>query len=299
VARTSVAYPGQIKPRVMGILAALRLPSVLAVAFLLAYLLFTLFPIYWIVVSSLKLRVDTLTLPPTLLFIPNFSAYENIFAFQFFHRFLLNTVIVAISTTAIALAVGSPAAYAIDRYPFRFSNMIVYAMLATRMIFPIVYAIPFFVLYHRLGELTGFRLLDTQIGLIIAHTTFSLPYALWIMSGFFSGIPTEIDDAAMVDGCSRFGAFWRVILPLTAPGLGAAAIFIILLSWNEFLFALVLAGGQAKTLTVAASQLITQISIEWNQLCAVGTVTILPLLAVFSLIYQYLAKGMVAGATKG
>jgi multiple sugar transport system permease protein len=265
----------------------------LAFGFLGFYLLVSLFPIYWIIISSIKTRVDTLAMPPVWFFRPTFKAYLDVFVFESYGKYFFNTTVIALSTTIISLAVGSMAAYVMDRYRLRFSDLIAYSLLATRMIFPIVYAIPLFLLFRDLG------LLDTHIGLIIAYTTFSLPYAVWIMSGFFAAVPREIDEAAMVDGCSRFGAYCRVILPLTAPGLAAATIFILLLSWNEFLFALVLAGGgKAKTLPVAAAQLIGQREIEWNALCAVSTATIVPLLAFFSLVHKYLLRGMIAGAVK-
>jgi multiple sugar transport system permease protein len=257
------------------------------------YLLIVLFPIYWIVVSSFKYPVDTLAVPPLFLFTPTLDAYLNVFAFNFYARYFLNSVIVAVGTTVIALAFGSLAAYALDRLRFRFSDLIAYILLTTRMIFPIVYAIPLFRLMQSVG------LLESQIGLIIAYTTFSLPYAVWIMQGFFNGIPTDLDDAAMIDGCSRFGAFWRVILPITAPGLAAASIFVLMLAWNEFLFALVLAGaGQAKTLPVAAAQLIGQREIQWNELCAVATATIVPMIFFFILVQKHLIRGMIAGAVK-
>lgn len=276
-----------------GRLRRLRPSAILAFAFLAAYLLWSLFPIYWIIISSIKTRVDTLAMPPVWLFRPTLNAYKQVFVFERYGRYFFNTTVIALSTTLISLAVGSMAAYVIDRYRFRFSDLIAYSLLATRMIFPIVYAIPLFLLFRDLN------LLDTHIGLIIAYTTFSLPYAVWIMSGFFAAVPREVDEAAMVDGCSRFGAFCRVILPLTAPGLAAATIFILLLAWNEFLFALVLAGGgKAKTLPVAAAQLIGQREIEWNALSAVSTATIVPLLLFFALVHKYLLRGMIAGAVK-
>jgi multiple sugar transport system permease protein len=271
----------------------LRPSAVAAFLFLGGYLLLSLFPIYWIIISSFKTRVDTLAMPPVWFFRPTLKAYLSVFVFENYGRYFFNTTVIAASTTTISLAVGSMAAYVIDRYRFRFSDLIAYALLATRMIFPIVYAIPLFLLFRDLG------LLDTHVGLIIAYTTFSLPYAVWIMSGFFAAVPKEIDEAAMVDGCSRFKAFRRVILPLAAPGLAAASIFILLLAWNEFLFALVLAGGgTAKTLPVAAAQLIGQREIEWNALCAVSTATIVPLLFFFGLVHKYLLRGMIAGAVK-
>lgn len=263
------------------------------IGFLLLYLVVTLFPIFWIVISSVKRSVDTLAMPPVWWFQPTLNAYLQVFVFENYGRYFFNTTVIALATTVISLAVGSMAAYVIDRYRFRFSDVIAYALLSTRMIFPIVYAIPLFLLYRDLN------LLDTHVGLVIAYTTFSLPYAVWIMAGFFAAVPREVDEAAMVDGCSRFGAFYRVILPLTAPGLAAASIFILLLAWNEFLFALVLAGGgTAKTLPVAAAQLIGQREIEWNALCAVSTATIVPLLVFFGLVHKYLVRGMIAGAVK-
>lgn len=275
-------------------LAWLRPGNVVDFLFLGFYLFVALFPIYWIIVGSFKTPLDTLAIPPVWLFQPTLRAYQNIFVLENYGLYFLNTLVIAFGTTGIALSLGSLAAYALDRYPFRFRNVIAYALLGTRFLFPIIYAIPLFQLFNRVG------LLDTRTGLIIAYTTFSLPYAVWIMQGFFAGIPTDLDDAARIDGCSRFGAFWRVILPISAPGLGAAAIFIILLAWNEFLFALILAGGgMARTLPVAASLLVGQRQIEWNELCAVATATIVPLLVFFGLLQRHLIRGMVAGAVKG
>ncbi len=270
-----------------------QLSSVLISLILGFYLCLVLFPIYWIIVSSFKFPVDTLAVPPLWFFTPTLEAYVNIFAVNNYLRFFLNSAIVAVGTVTIALSCGSLAAYALDRLPFRFSGLVSYALLTTRMIFPIVYAIPLFNLMRHAN------LLETRTGLIIAYTTFSLPYAVWIMQGFFNGIPVELDEAAMIDGCSRFSAFWRVIVPVAGPGLASASIFILMLAWNEFLFALVLAGGgAAKTLPVAAAQLIGQREIQWNELCAVATVTIIPMAIFFILFQKHLIKGMIAGAIK-
>ena len=270
-----------------------RVSSVLIFLLLSGYLVVVLFPIYWIVVSSFKIPVDTLAIPPVWFFTPTLDAYLNVFALNYYLRYFLNSAIVSAGTVAIALSFGSLAAYALDRVRFRFSGLVSYGLLTTRMIFPIVYAIPLFSLMQRAG------LLETRTGLIIAYTTFSLPYAVWIMQGFFNGIPTELDEAAMIDGCSRFGAFRRVILPVAGPGLAAASIFILMLAWNEFLFALILAGGgEAKTLPVAAGQLIGQREIQWNELCAVATATIVPMVFFFILFQRHLIKGMIAGAVK-
>lgn len=272
----------------------LRPAMVALFLFLAAYLLVVLFPIYWIIVTSFKVPKDALAIPPVWFFKPGLNAYLDVFALKNYLHYFMNSVIVAIGTTVIALAFGSLSAYALDRFRFPFSDLVSYALLATRMIFPIVYAVPLFQLMNTLG------LLDTPFALIIAYTTFSLPYAVWIMQGFFNGIPTDLDDAAMIDGCSRFGAFWRVILPLVAPGLAAASIFVLMLAWNEFMFALILAGGgEGKTLPVAAALLVGgQQEIEWDQLCAVATATIVPMVVFFFLVQKHLVKGMIAGAVK-
>ncbi len=211
----------------------------MAYAFLGGFLVVTLCLLYRIIVSSVTTRPDTLALPPVWMFAPTLEAYQRVFVDEQYGRYFLNATVIAAGTTRISLAVGSMAAYVLERLRFRLWNLFAYA------------------------------LLDTHLGLIIVYTTFSLPYAVWIMAGFFAAVLREIDEAAMVDGCSRFGAFCRVILPLAAPGV-AAAIYILLLSWNKFIFALVLVGGGvAKTLPVAVAQRIGQREIQWNELCGV------------------------------
>jgi ABC-type glycerol-3-phosphate transport system permease component len=270
-------------------LAAPRPGTALTVAFLGGYLVLSLFPIFWIVVSSFKTRVDTLALPPVWLFRPTLDAYLRVFVFEYYYRYFFNTTVIALGTTVIALGLGSMAAYVIDRYPFRFSHLIAYALLGTRMIFPIVYAIPLFLLFRDVD------LLDTHLGLVIAYSTFSLPYAVWIMSGFFAAVPTEIDEAAMVDGCSRFGAFCRVILPLTAPirrrrpsSSSPARLERVPLRPDPY------RRRPGEDAPVAA-QLIGQRRSR-NELCAVPTATIVPCWS-SALVHKYLVR-MIAGAVK-
>ena len=197
--RLDLGIAGQESP-LQGAVPRPRPASLLAYVFLGGFLVAMLFPIYWIIVSSVKTRIDTLALPPVWLFAPTLEAYRRVFIDEHYGRYFVNTAVIAAATTLISLAVGSMAAYVLDRFRVRFSNLIAYALLGTRMIFPIVYAIPLFLVFRDLN------LLDTHLGLIIAYTTFSLPYAVWIMAGFFTAVPREIDEAAMVDGCSRFGA---------------------------------------------------------------------------------------------
>lgn len=268
--------------------ARLSISGLLAALFLLGYLIVTLFPIYWLVTSSLKSPVDNVTLPPVIFFWPTLEAYQRLIFFDQYYRFFLNSAVIAIATTVISVGLGSMAAYWMERHPFRFSGLLSHALLATRMIFPMAYAIPFFLLYHQLG------LIGTHIGLVIAYITFGLPFAVWIMAGFYAAIPREVDEAALVDGCSPLGAFFRVVLPMSAPGLAAAGIFIFLLAWNEYLFAVILlGGGDVKTLPVAVASMGRR-----EGLAAISTATILPMLAFFALVHKYLIRGMIAGAVR-
>lgn len=160
--------------------------SFLAYGFLGGFLVAILFPIYWIIVSSVKMPIDTLALPRVWAFWPTLEAYRTAFIDEHYGRYFVNTTVIAAATTLISLAVGSMAAYVLDRFRVRFSNLIAYALLGRRMIFSIVYAIPLFLVFRDLN------LLDTHLGLVIAYTTFSLPYAVWIMAGFFAAVPREI-----------------------------------------------------------------------------------------------------------
>lgn len=262
--------------------------GLLAGVFLAGYLIITLFPIFWIVTASLKSPSDNLTLPPVLLFWPTFQAYERVLFQEQFYRSFFNSTIVAVSTTLIALVLGSMTSYWLIRYPFRFGRVLEHWLLSTRMIFPMVYAIPLFLLFYHLG------ILNSLFTLITAYTTFSIPYAVWIMGGFFAAIPREIDEAALVDGCSRLGAFVRIVLPLSGPGLAAAGIFVFILAWNEFLFALILVGGgDAKTLPIVVQQMGRR-----EGMAAVSTATMLPMLIFFGVIQKYLIRGMIAGAVR-
>lgn len=204
------------------------------------------FPILWLIKSSLTPESEMLNVPPSLL--PahaNFKFYQGLFhnvsgidpgtgmQLQVPHS-LLNSLIIAISVALINLVVATPAAYAIARYPFRGRGLILNGMLASRMVPSLVLMVPFYLLFRSVG------LIDSLQAVIVAHTAISVPFSIWILRGHFVNVPVEIEKAARVDGCSRFTAFWRVALPLAAPGLVVMALFAFMLSWNEFLLALVL-----------------------------------------------------------
>jgi multiple sugar transport system permease protein len=245
-------------------------------------------PLLWLFVSSFKRRVDIFNPTPTLSFSPTLDNYVSSLWYGGFLNNLYNSMIVAAVSTLIALIVGVPAAYSLARNGDR-GRLYMLALLAARMLPAMVLAVPLFVIASNLG------LTDTYAAVIAAHLTFSIPFTVWMMRGFFAGIPAELHEAARLDGCSETRTFFQVILPLAKGGLAATAIFCVINSWNEFLFALVLTGRSTQTLPVAIPTLITPIGTSWGQIAAVGTVTVIPV-AIFAFIVQ---KHIISGITGG
>jgi multiple sugar transport system permease protein len=208
---------------------------------------------------------------------------------------MLNSVIVVTSSTAVALVFGSLAGYSLARFPMspRFRENISFWILSTRMIPPIVTIIPIFLIFKNL------HLLNTYLGLGIVYTGFALPFAVWMMRAFIQEVPVDLEEAALVDGDTRLSAFFRIVLPLAAPGLAATAVFSVIVLWNEFLFALILT-TTAKTITlpVGIAGLVSQYELLWGEMGAAGTVAIIPIL-IFSLsVQRYLVRGLTLGAIK-
>jgi multiple sugar transport system permease protein len=245
-------------------------------------------PLLWLFISSFKRRVDIFNPTPTLSFSPTLDNYVSSLWYGGFLNNLYNSMIVAGVSTLIALIVGVPAAYSLARNGDR-GKLYMLVLLAARMLPAMVLAVPLFVIASNLG------LTDTYAAVIAAHLTFSIPFTVWMMRGFFAGIPAELHEAARLDGCSEARTFFQVILPLAKGGLAATAIFCVINSWNEFLFALVLTGRSTQTLPVAIPTLITPIGTSWGQIAAVGTVTVIPV-AIFAFIVQ---KHIISGITGG
>jgi len=251
------------------------------------------FPIFWVFLSSIKHEVDVLTIPPRLFFKPTLKNYiQLLIKNPTFVRYFINSTIIAVSTTVISVTIGSLAGYAFARFRFLGGELLPLGILFVRMIPYITLMLPLFLLMKTFG------LLDTHIAVIIAHTAFNLPLVVWLMRGFFIGIPPELEESAMIDGCSRFGAFLRIVLPLVKPGLTTATIFCILLSWNEFMSALILTSREAKTLPVAVSEYIRPMGILWTDLCAFAMLMLAPLIISSFHIQKYLASGLTMGAIK-
>lgn len=258
--------------------------GVVSAALILVYLS----PILWLVLTSFKDRVDIFSSAPTLFFAPTLENYRQAFMEKGFTDNLLNSAIVGVVSTVIALGVGVPAAYSLSRV--KRGETFMMALLAARLLPAMVLAVPLFVLASSLG------VRDSYFALVAAHLTFALPFTVWMMRGFFLAVPTSLDEAARLDGCGEWGTFLRVILPIVKPGLASTAIFCLINSWNEFLFALVLTGRNTETLPVAIPGLITPIGTSWGQVAAVGTVTILPVLIIAFIVQKHIVAGMTGGA---
>ena len=254
-------------------------------------------PFVYLAILSAKRRIEILAqVPPRLSF--DWSTisrtYHEVLYSQGMLDFTKNSVIVVGLATALALLIGTPAAYAFSRLRFRGSENLTSTILSMRFMPPIAVAIPLFLMMKAIG------LQDTYLGLILPYTSFSLPLVVWIMIGFFDEVPREIDDAALVDGCSHITVLWRVMLPLVRPGLVTAALFGAIFIWNEFLVALyVIDSRDLQTISLGAATLVSaQRPIDWNIAAAVGVVTVIPIL-IFSLFAQrYIVRGLTAGAVK-
>lgn len=253
--------------------------------------LVVILPLLWIFRTSLAYRVIAYRIPPEWFFTPTLDNYRIIFKEEPFHLYFLNSMVVASLSTLICLAIGAPAAFSYSRFRTG-GNSLRVSMLSTQMLPAITLVIPFFLIYRMIG------LYNTRIGLVITYITFNIPFIVWILIGFFEGIPRELDESAMVDGCTRFSAFTKIIVPISLPGMLSAGIFSFVLSWNEFLFALILTGKKSKTLPVAVSGLITQQGTQIGAVSAAIVLIIMPMILLYFGLRTFLIQGMVAGAVK-
>ena len=254
-----------------------------------------LFPILWMIITSFKDQRDIFTSPPVVFFTPPIEHYVTYLQRPDIQRRLINTVIVALGSGVLSIIAGSMAGYALARIRLRGAGAIGALILLSRGVPPIALAVPMFLVARSLG------ITDQHITLILAYCTFLMPYVMWLMRGFFLALPKELEESAMLDGCSRFGAFFKIIVPISLPGILSTLIFSMILAWEELLFALVLTNRNASTIPVAIQGIAgdTINGANWAALTAVGTITVLPV-AVFALLVQkWLIQGLSDGATKG
>lgn len=288
----------------------MRLASSLARhAILIVWALICLFPIYWTVTTSFKSAVDVTQghLVPWLDYVPNWRGWRSLglspetintvstVRAEFLARFW-NSVVVTLGASALAVAIGSLAAYGLSRFDYRLGpwrNKDISSFFLSQLILPpVVLAMPFLVLYKSLA------LLDTRIGLIMVYTLAVLPIVIWIMRDQFGAIPTELEQAAFIDGCSLWGAFLRIILPIALPGMAAAFVLSAILCWNEYFFAALLTSTNAKTLPVMVASQTGSQGIDWWTMAALSTAAIAPLALVGIVCERFIVKGMTAGAIK-
>ncbi len=286
VLRERIARRTVVSDRIWAVLRWLTLGVGLIVA---------LVPTLWLVTTSFKHEVDYLAYPPRL--IPRdwtLDGYRVLFQRNQLGHFFANSVVVTLASTALSVLIGSMAAYSLARarLPFRLNGILAFWMLLTRMYPAIATAIPYFLIMREL------HWLDTRQSLILTYTAFNLPFVIWLMIGFFEELPPELEKAAMVDGCNAWQRFWKIILPLSAPALVATAILSAVLAWNEFLFAVMLTRIEAKTLPVVMSGFITDKGMLWDQMTALGVITVLPVLIFALAVQRYLVRGLTLGAVK-
>jgi multiple sugar transport system permease protein len=256
-------------------------------------LLIFVFPILAIILISFQGKADALSWPPKLLFWPTWENYINIFSLYPFGDYLRNSLVVTTTATALSLVLGLPAAYALTRLQIRQKENIALWFLSLRVLPPIGVVIPFFIL------LRNARLLDNPIGLVLVYLTFNVPFVIWVCRGFFREVDAEIQDAALVDGCSIFGVFIRVALPVARGGIAATAILTALYTWNEFIFALVLTSTErAMTMPVAVTLFIRETGIGWGNIGAAAAFMFLPMFILTLSVQRYIVSGLSLGAVK-
>ncbi|MER8644199.1 carbohydrate ABC transporter permease [Mesorhizobium sp. M1252] len=262
-------------------------------AVLLVAVVVALTPYVWMVLASFKNRVDLLSSVPKWIFSPTLANYPAVFIDKEYWPLAINSVLISVSSTVLCIVIGAPAAYGFARSNFPGKEDLFFFFLTTRMAPPISIAVPLFLFFTSLG------LIDTIYAVVIAHTSFNLSLVVWMMRGFFAEIPREIDEAAMMDGRSRLGAFFFVVAPLAAPGIGATAVLCFILSWNEFLYAFILVAFDGRPLTVGIPGLVTPHGTLWGQVAAVAIVATLPIVLFTFLVQKQLVRGLTFGAVKG
>ncbi len=268
-------------------------------AFLFALLIFTcifwtIFPAIYLFLTSVKPASLLFAIPPQFLFKPNFDGYNNLLFHQHYDLFFVNSLVVTSITTILTLLIGSLCAFAFNDFEFRYKKAIFYLIMLTRMYPPITTLIPVYFI------MTYIKLLDTRLALIIIYTSFQLPLVVWVMNNFFLEIPKAIRESALLEGCNPGNFFVKIALPLAGPGLVACAVLTFVLTWNEFLFAMVLTSINATTAPVALMSFIeVDGAIQWGSVAVLGFTTVFPIIFVLVIFHKFLVKGLIAGAIKG
>ena len=250
------------------------------------------FPFYWMVTTSLKTQIVALESPPVWLFEPTLKNYQEALFEDGVLRTLINSLVVAVSTTLLALMLGVPAAFALARFEFRGKKDLWFWFITNRMVSPIVLALPFFLIARNLG------ILDKHITLILIYLTFNLPIVIWIVTDQFRGVPYDLDDAARLEGASQFTIMRKICLPLAMPGVAVSAIFSFIFSWNELMFGLILTRTEAKTAPAMAVSFMEGYNLPYGKIMATSTLIVIPVLIFALIASKQLVRGLTMGAVK-
>ena len=259
---------------------------------LIVFLVITLLPYLWLVLTSFKTKLDAFSIPPKVFFQVTFDNYREAFLDGGMLKNLRNSLIIMIAAVGIGLAIGLPSAFAFSRFKTRGDQFMLNYLLGTRFTPFVVLALPLYLIMSKCGLLNSF------VGIIVAHISFNLPFVVWMMKGFFDAVPKEIDEAARIEGYSWFRVFLSIDIPLAKSGLAATAVFCAINSWNEFLMALILTGRDTATMPVAIPGMLTPQGTLWGQIAAVGTVITIPVLIFAIIVQKHMVAGMTMGAVK-
>ena len=260
-------------------------------------------PVLWIILTSFKTLNDALAVPPKFIFTPTFENYVNVFSRAYavgqaaqdtgFSLYFFNSIFIAGTSVALALIIGTAAAYGFSRYPLKGNDIYLFMILTTRMLPAIVVIIPIFLMFRVVG-LSG-----TYAGIILLYTAFNLPFTIWMMKSFFDELSPDVEDAARLDGSSERSVFFKVCLPQVKAGIAATAVFGLILTWNEYLLALMLTGVSTRTVPVAMAQTIGgDIGVRWGLLAAIETLFLIPVMLVTFLLQKHLLRGVTFGTIK-
>lgn len=255
-------------------------------------LLVFLLPLGWMLLISLKTGQGSQTINLFQVFRPSWENYWALWREVPVGRYLVNTLIVSVGSTLLALLLGIPAGYGLARQPGVLANGLALALLGIRLFPPIALLLPFYLMMRDL------RLLDSYTGLILLQSVFKITFVAWFMRGFFVGMPQVLEEAALVDGCSRWGAFWRVGLPLSLPGVITVSLLGFIFSWNDFFSPLVLSGVRTRLLTLGILEAFSTYEVAWGRMSALGVIAVVPVLILALGLQRYYVRGLTAGAVR-
>jgi multiple sugar transport system permease protein len=260
--------------------------------------LFTVVPLYVMITTAIKPLGDV---QDNFTWIPSritFQPFIDMWSTVPLGRYFINSLVVCTVATVFSLIIATFAAYGVSRWNFKGKSTFTTAVLSTQMFPGVLFLLPLFLIFTNLGNTLGIQLVGSWLGLIITYLTFTLPFSIWMLAGYFETIPRELDEAAMVDGSGPMGALFRVILPSARPGLVAVGIYSFMTAWGEVLFASVMTNGLGSTLAVGLQQYSTQTNVYWNQVMAASLVVSIPVVAAFLVVQRQFVAGLTAGAVK-